>query len=247
MMKRSSSRTAVSSSTSEASRSAWRGVRAAVAADVDVPALLGGDEAEVLALRLGALAHAAAHRALELVRRANALVAVLDADGEGGRVLHAVAAPRRADAALHRAERLAVRVAALEPGRDELLPDLGELLDARAEEVDALAAGDLGVEAVLLGDLSEGDELVRRDLAARYARHDRVRAVLLDVREEAIVGVLQRAVRLLEDRLGVEAGEDARDRGLADLAAVPRAVLREHLARTCGGAGWRRSGRAPGA
>ena len=53
-------------------------LHAAVAADVEVLALLGGDDAEVLALRLGALARAARHRRLELVRRAQALVAVLD-------------------------------------------------------------------------------------------------------------------------------------------------------------------------
>ena len=57
------SRITVSSSTSAASRSAWRGCDAAVAADVEVPALLGRDDAEVLALRLGALADAAGDRA----------------------------------------------------------------------------------------------------------------------------------------------------------------------------------------
>ena len=66
---------------------------AAVAADVEVPALLGGDQAEVLALGFGTLADAAGDRALQLVRRADALVAVLDADREADRVLHAEAAP----------------------------------------------------------------------------------------------------------------------------------------------------------
>ena len=41
----------------------------AVAADVQVVPLLGGDQAEVLALRLGTLADAAGHRRLDLVRR----------------------------------------------------------------------------------------------------------------------------------------------------------------------------------
>ena len=67
---------------------------AAVAAHVQVPAFLGGDDAEVFALRFGALAHAAADRALQLVRRADAAVALLDADREADRVLHAVATPR---------------------------------------------------------------------------------------------------------------------------------------------------------
>ena len=41
--------------------------------------------------------------------------------------------------------------------------------------------------------------------------------------------------RFVEDGLVVDAREDARDRGLADLAAVPRAVLGEELARRCAG------------
>src|SRR4051812_9692384 len=120
--------------------------RTAVAAHVHVPALLRGDDAEVLALRLGALADATRDRRLELVRCAQAAVALLDADREAGRVLYAKAAPRRADTALHCAQRLAVGVSALEAGVDELLPDLGQLVHARAEQIDALAAGDLAVQ-----------------------------------------------------------------------------------------------------
>ena len=89
------------------------------------------------------------------------LVALLDADGEADGVLHAVAAPGRADAALHGAQRLAVGVAALEAGGDQLFPDVGQLLDLGAEQIDALAAGDLGVEAVLLGDLRRGRSACR--------------------------------------------------------------------------------------
>ena len=50
----------------------------AVTGDVEVPALLGGDHAHVLALRLGAFAGATGHGELELVRRTQPLVAVLD-------------------------------------------------------------------------------------------------------------------------------------------------------------------------
>ena len=114
-------------------------LHAAVAAQVEVPALLGGDDAEVLALRLGALARAAGDRGLELVRRAQALVAVLDPHRHADRVLHAVAAPGVADARLHGAQRLAVGVTRFEAGGDQLAPDVGQLLDARAEHVDALA------------------------------------------------------------------------------------------------------------
>ena len=129
-------------------------LRAAVAADVEVVALLGGDQADVFALRLGTLADAAGDGHLDLVRRADALVAILDADREADRVLHAVAAPGRADAALHGAQRLAVGVAALEAGVDQLFPDVGQVLHLRAEQVDPLPAGDLGVEVVLLGDVA---------------------------------------------------------------------------------------------
>ena len=73
---------------------------AAVAADVEVVAVLGGDQAEVLALGLGALADAAGDGPLELVRGPEPAVAQLDPDGEPDRVLNAVAAPGRADAAL---------------------------------------------------------------------------------------------------------------------------------------------------
>src|SRR2546425_2426375 len=204
-------------------------LHAAVAADVEVPALLGGDDADVLALRLGAFARAAGHRHLDLVRRAQAAVAVLDVDRHRHRVLHAVAAPGVADAGLHRAQRLAIRMARLEARRDELLPDERQLLDARAEEVDALRAGDLRIEAVALRHFAEHDQLVGRDLAAGNARHDRISAVLLQVGEEMIVGVLQRRMPGLEDHLVPAGGEDRRDRRLADVAAFALAVPRDQL------------------
>ena len=115
-------------------------------------------------------------------------------------------------------------MAALEAGRDQLGPDLGKQVDGRPEEVDALAPRDLGVEAVLPGDLAQHDELLRRDLAARHARDHRIRTAALDVREEAVVGVLQRRVRRVEDVLVPEARQDRGDGRLADLAAVPAAV-----------------------
>jgi hypothetical protein len=51
-------------------------------------------------------------------------------------------------------------VPALEAGRDERLPDVGELVDAGAEEIDALPAGDLAVEVEAARDLADGDELL---------------------------------------------------------------------------------------
>src|SRR3954469_19595801 len=116
------------------------GLHAAVAADIEVPALFGGDDADVLALRLGALARAARDRHLQLVRRAQAAIAVLDVDRHLDRVLHSIAAPRAADAGLDRPQRLPIGVSRFEARVDQLLPDEGQLLDARAEEIDALRA-----------------------------------------------------------------------------------------------------------
>ena len=105
------------------------GMSPAVAADVEVPALLGGDQAEVLALGLGTLADAAGDRRLELVRRRGCRdSAVSTRIGEADGVLHAVAAPGRADAALDRAHRLAVGVPAFEPRGDQVRPDVGQAM-----------------------------------------------------------------------------------------------------------------------
>ncbi len=167
-------------------------LRAAVAADVQVVALLGGDQADVFALRFGTLADAAGDGHLDLVRCADALVAILDADREADGILHAVAAPGGADAALHGPQRLAVGVAAFEAGVDQLFPDVGQVLHASAEHVDPLPAGDLRVEAVFLGDAGDHRELLRRDLAAGHARHDGIQSAALHVRQEAVVRVLER-------------------------------------------------------
>ena len=179
------------------------GPEAAVAADVEIPALLGGDDADVLAAGLGALAGAAGHARLDLVRRAQPPVAQFQRDGQADRVLHAVPAPGGADARLHRAQRLAVRVAGLEAGVDEPPPDRGQLLDPGAEQVDPLAAGDLRVEPEVAGHLADDDQPLRGDLAARDPRDDRVGAVALDVGQEVVVGVLQRGLLAVEHVLFV--------------------------------------------
>ena len=191
---------------------------AAVAADVHVPARLGGDHADVLAARLGALPSAPRHAELELVRRPQTPVAQLELDRHAHRVLHAVAAPGGSDARLHRAQRLAVGVSRLEPGLDQSLPDVGQLLQARAEHVDPLAAGDLRVEPEVLGHRADHEQPLGRDLAAGDARHHRVAAVLLQVRHDVIVGVLQGRVLSLQHMRADERREDAGERGLADVA-----------------------------
>ena len=43
-------------------------------------------------------------------------------------------------------------MSALEPAVDQFLPDVGQLMRPRAEEIDPLPAGELRVKAVLLRD-----------------------------------------------------------------------------------------------
>src|SRR5690606_12254960 len=199
----------------------------AVAADIDVIAFLGGDEAEVFGLGLRAFANAAADGRLQFVGSANALVTVFQPNGHSYGVLHAIATPRAAHAALHRTQRFAVGVPRLESRGDELFPDRGEVVDPRAEQVHALSTGDLRIEVVLLRDDAERDELVRRDLPAGHARHDRIEALALDVGEETVVGVLEIVVP--NDEVVDHARQDRGDRRLADLATVTLAVSSEHL------------------
>ena len=201
----------------------------AIAAQVEVVARFGSDQADVLGLRLGALAHATRHRALDLVGSADAPVALLDPNREADRVLHSVPAPGGSDAALDRAQRLAVGMPAFEAGRDQLLPDIRELMHLGAEEIDALSAGDLGVKAVLLRDRSERDQLVGCDLAAGHPRHDAVEPAALHVGQEPVVGVLQGVVTGRRNALVPEGGENRRRRWLADLAAVTAAVVADQL------------------
>ncbi|ENO77080.1 cellobiohydrolase A [Thauera sp. 27] len=207
-------------------------LHAAVAAHVEVPAALGGDDAHVLALGLGAFARAARDAELDLVRRAQPLVAVLQFDRQPHGVIHAVAAPGAADAAFHRPQRLAVGMAGLEAGGDQFFPDRWQLLDAGAEQVHPLATGDLGVQAVLLRHLADCDQPLWRDLATGHARHHRIGTVLLDVAEEVVVAVLQAGKLALEHEVVPARGEDRRRRRFADVAAQALAVAREQVLET---------------
>ena len=222
-------------------------LHAAVAAHVQVPALLGGDDSDILALGLGALAGATRDGEFDLVGRAQAPVAVLDLDREADAVLHSVAAPCRADAGLHRAHGFPVGVPGLESGGDEVRPDERQLVHLRAEQVDPLSAGDLGVEAELAGDLADGDELLRRDLAAGHARHDRVGAVFLHVGEKVVVRVLQRGTLAGEHEPVPTRGQNGGHGGFADVATQSAAVCAQQLHRSCAAHRPGRDERAAGA
>src|SRR5262249_30326521 len=132
----------------------------AVSTDVEVVSLLGGNQPEVLTLGLGALPYAPGDRPLQLVRCSKSAIAHLDPDGETDRVLHPIPAPARANTALDRSERFPVSMTAFESGGDQLAPDLRKQVHRSSEEVDALSPRDLGVKAVLPGDLAQHDQLL---------------------------------------------------------------------------------------
>ena len=90
-----------------------------------------------------------------------------------------------------------------------------------------MSAGDLRVETVLLRHACDRGQLLRRDLATRDTRDDRIRPAPLDIREKPIVGVLDR--RLARRQLREDARHERRDGGLANLAAIPRTVSLEKL------------------
>src|SRR5215213_2652739 len=104
--------------------------RAAVATNVQVVAILGRNQADVLSLGFRTFADATGNGHLDLVRRADPLVAVLHTNREADRILYPVPAPTGADAALHGSQRFGIGVAALETGVYQFLPDLGQILHA---------------------------------------------------------------------------------------------------------------------
>ncbi len=120
-------------------------------------------------------------------------------------------------------------MAGFEAGGDQLAPDFRQVVLLRAEQADALGAGDFGVEVVFLGDLAHRQQAFRRDFAAGGARDHRVGAVFLDVGEEVVVGVLQRRMLRLEDVLVPAGGQQRADGRFTHFAAVALAVLRQQL------------------
>src|SRR5690606_23613583 len=196
---------------------------AAVTGDVEVPAALGGDDADVLALGLGTRTGAAGDAELDLVRCAQALVAVLQFQRHADAVLHAVAAPGTADAGLHRTQGLAVGVPGLETGRNQLGPDIRQLVQLGAEQVDTLATGDLGVEVVLAGHLAQHYELVRGEIAAGNSGSCRVGAFFLHVKLEGVVVIVRWLLRRISYDIDSTEWDDEADYWLADIA--PDAAL----------------------
>src|SRR5690606_34359819 len=178
------------------------GPDAAVAAHVQLPPRIHRDDAHVLDPALGAVARAARYRQLDLVRAPHIGQHRFQVDAHLRAVLGAEAAELAAHAGLHRADRLAVGVARLHP---EVAPDIDQVLLAHAQQVDALAAGDLDHRhRVLVGDIGDAAQLGGVGHAALHLRDHRKRAVLLDVGVRALV---DEAALWVVDRLARPARE----------------------------------------
>ena len=204
-------------------------LHAAVAANVQVPPLLRGDNPNIFPLGFRAFAGTAGDGHFNFVRRAQPLVAMFEGDRQAGGVLDAVAAPGRTDAGFHRPQGFAVGVAGFESRLGQLAPDCRELFQARAEQVDTLAAGHLTVQLIAFGDLADRNQTVRRHLSRRHARHHRIGAVFLNIGEVAIVGVLKRQMRRLQQIFIPAGGQYRGDQRFTDLAAVALSITGNQL------------------
>src|SRR5262249_28880378 len=191
----------------------------AVAADDDVVAGLDTNDADILDRRLGAIARAAGDRELDLVRGPRAPAHLLDLDAEPGRILRAKAAPFAADAGLYRAQPLGIGVAGHQPGPVQIAPDARQLLLFDAEQVDALAAGDLDRrDRIFFCGVGDRAQFLRVGQPAPHPRHDRKRAVLLDVGVDPLVDKAR--LRIVAVAVGPGADQVVVQRRPAFLAAV---------------------------
>src|SRR3990167_77533 len=194
------------------------GLDAAVAGDVHLPARVHTDHAHVLDACLGAVARAAGDGELDLVRCVHAPHRALQVLAHLGAVLRAHAAPFAAHAGLHRAQGLGVGVAG---GHADVFPDADQVFFLHAQQVDALAAGDLdGGDLVLVGGVGDAAQLVGRGFATPHARDDGIGAVLLDVGVAAFVD--EAALWVVLGFLGPAAGHVVVQGGAAAGAAVGR-------------------------
>src|SRR5215813_15045585 len=116
-------------------------------------------------------------------------------------------------------------MAAFKADIDQFLPDVREILDLSPKQIDALSPRNLGVEAKLLGRFAQRDKLLRGNFTTRDARNDRVQTATLHVRQKAVIGILQRLVFGPHDRFVPQRRQHGRDGWLANLAAMPSAVL----------------------
>ncbi len=161
------------------------GLDAAVAADVQLPAGVHTDDADVLDAGFGAVARAAGNGQLDLVWRPHVEKGVFQIDAHLRRVLRAETAEFAADTGLHGTDGFAVGVA----GRHiQVFPDTRQVFLPDAQQVDALAAGDLDHRhLILVRHIGDAPQLGGIGNAAPHAWNDRIGTILLDVGVGALV------------------------------------------------------------
>ena len=110
---------------------------------ITVPSFVGSDETEVLALRLGTFSNATRYSSLELVRRSNSFVTLLQLNGERDRISDSISTPGSSDARLDRSKRLSVGGSRFESSLVQSLPDIGEIGLLSSKEIDSLTSSHL--------------------------------------------------------------------------------------------------------
>ena len=86
-------------------------------------------------------------------------------------------------------------------GFNQLTPDFRQVIFLRAEQADTLRTGNFGVQVKFARDTAHSHQAFRGNFATRRARDHGISTVFLDVRQEVVVGVLQRRVLRFEDVL----------------------------------------------
>lgn len=210
------------------------GLGTTVASDVDVIALVCSNETEtadvslvtsaahtfhsLLVLRLRTFPDAPRDSRLELVRRPDALVPVLQLDGHADTVFNTETAPCGPHTTLDCPQRLCIRMSRLHARLHQRRPDVHQILLLRSKHVYPLPASDFAVKPVLLCDLPNDDEFLGGDLTTGDTGDDGEGAVALDIGEELVVCFLEFVKALVHDMAVEEGREDGCHARLADLA-----------------------------
>lgn len=116
---------------------------------------------------------------------------------------------------LDRPQRLRIGVATFHTSIDQLRPDLQQVLLLGAEHINTLTSSDFAVQVEFLGHLTDGNQLVGRNLSTRHPGHHRESSIALDVGEETVVRILQLVELSIHDVSIVKARENGGDGGLA--------------------------------
>src|SRR5450756_111687 len=124
---------------------------------MQVPAFLRSNNAKVFGLRFRAFTDTSRYASLDLVRRPQSPVALLYLNSETHAIVQAKTTPGRPHTAFNRSQCLAIGMAAFETGVNQFLPDLRQIAQHGAKQVDALATRDLGIEVIFFSYLSDHD------------------------------------------------------------------------------------------